>query len=84
MRLSEFNEQTEQVVRQYDYDDASVVVADLGMNDDSLSIDVVDGTAILVLDAGTGDPVQRELELPDGDPVATLINNGVVSVEVSR
>ena len=84
MRLSEFNEQTNGLVRRYDYDDASVVVADLGVSDDEASVDVVDGTAILVFESGDGEPVQHELELPGGEVAKALINNGVVTIEVSQ
>ena len=84
MRLSEFNNQTDGLVRRYDYDDASTVVADLGVSDDAASVDVVDGTAILVLESDDGEPVQRELELPEGEVAKALINNGIVTIEVRQ
>ena len=82
MRLSEFNEQTNGLVRRYNYDDSAVVVADLGVTGDEPSVDVADGTAILVFESGDGEPVQRELELPDGEVAKALINNGIVTIEV--
>jgi HSP20 family molecular chaperone IbpA len=83
MRLSEFNEQTDGLVRRYEYGDENVVVADLGVSDEAASVDVVDGTAILVFESGDGEPVQKELKLPDGEVAKALINNGVVTIEVS-
>jgi HSP20 family molecular chaperone IbpA len=101
MRLSEFNEQTDGLVRRYEYGDENVVVADLGVSDEPASVDVVDGTAVsrfededggavdhvdgrrLVLESGDGEPVQKELKLPDGEVAKALINNGVVTIEVS-
>ncbi|MFB6174160.1 MAG: hypothetical protein ABEI39_05900 [Halobacteriales archaeon] len=63
------------LVRRYEYDDRTTVVADLGPGAEA-SVDVVDGTAILV----AGDR-QRELDLPEGD-VQAVNNNGVVTIEV--
>jgi len=68
------------IVRRYDYDDATVVVADLGTSADSVTVDVVDGTAIIV---GPGDQ-QREFDVPQGDVAEATIRNGVVTVEVRR
>ncbi|WP_232686025.1 DUF7127 family protein [Halobacterium zhouii] len=84
MRLSEFNDQTNGLVRQYDYGDATTVVADLGVSDDTATVDVVDGTAILVFESSGGEPVQRELELPGGEVAKALINNGIVTIEVRQ
>jgi len=61
-------------VRQYEYDDASVLVADFGPAEGS--VDVVDGTAIIVVDGE-----QFEFDVPAGEARATM-NNGVVTVEV--
>ncbi len=62
------------VVRRYDYDDESVIVADFGHVDGS--VDLVDGTAIVVAD---GD--QHEIDVPAGASRA-FMNNGIVTVEV--
>jgi hypothetical protein len=61
-------------VRHYEYDDESVLVADFGPTEGS--VDVVDGTAIVVVDGE-----QFEFDVPTGEARATM-NNGVVTVEV--
>jgi len=63
------------IVRKYEHDDGVVVAADLGM-DVVGSVDVVDGTAIVVV----GDD-QYDLEVP-GEASRAFMNNGVVTVEV--
>lgn len=62
------------LVRQYEYDDGTVLVADFGAV--SGSVDVVDGTAIVVVDGE-----QHEFSVPDGTDRAVM-NNGIVTVEV--
>ena len=62
------------VVRQYEYESESVVVADFGGVDGS--VDVIDGTAIVVV----GDE-HHEFEVPAGASRAVM-NNGVVTVEL--
>ena len=62
-------------VRRYDYEDSTVIAADFGPSA-APSVDVVDGTVIIV----AGDD-QREFDLPAGD-VQTFTRNGVVSIEV--
>ncbi len=66
------------IVRMYEYEEESVVVADLASLSGAHSVDVVDGTAIVVSDDG-----QFEIELPDetNDP-HTFMKNGVLSIEV--
>lgn len=63
-------------VRHYEYADSDLIVADFGAVEGS--VDVVDGTAIVVI----GDD-QYEFELPAGADRAVM-NNGVVSIEVER
>jgi hypothetical protein len=63
-------------VRHYDYDDTSVLVADFGVVDGS--VDIVDGTAIVVVD-----DEQHEFSIPAGTNRA-IMNNGVVTIEVER
>ena len=64
-------------VRRFEYDDGSIVLAaDVGTDGDA-SVDVVDGTAIVV--AGSN---QYDLEVPAGDAQA-FIKNGVLSIEVT-
>jgi hypothetical protein len=64
------------VVRHYEYDDTDVLVADFGFV--SGTVDVVDGTAIVVVDDD-----QYEFDVPAGVARAVM-NNGVVTVEVER
>lgn len=64
-------------VRRYEYDDHIVLAADVGPGTDA-SVDVVDGTAILVI----GDN-QYEFDVPEGSAQA-FIKNGVVTIEVER
>lgn len=62
-------------VRRYEYDDRTVVAADLGPVGDG-SVDIVDGTAIVNVDND-----QYDIALPDGEARAS-IRNGIVTVEV--
>jgi hypothetical protein len=64
------------VVRQYEYDEQTVLVADFGPSDGT--VDVVDGTAVVVVD-----DQQYEFEVPDGADRG-IINNGVLTIEVER
>lgn len=61
-------------VRRYEYEDGEVLAADFGHAADA-TVDVVDGTAIVVV----GDE-QYDVDL-DGDANA-FINNGVLTIEV--
>jgi hypothetical protein len=65
------------LVESYEYDDRSVVAIDLGPETDPV-VDVVDGTAILVVDGE-----QRELDLPP-EAVKGVNSNGVVTFEVDE
>ena len=62
------------LVRRYDYEAESLVVADLGPVQGT--VDLVDGTAIVVAD---GD--QAEFDVPEGASRA-FMTNGIVTVEV--
>lgn len=65
------------VTGRYEYDDGSVVfVSDLGVHTDA-SLDIVDGTAIVVTDDD-----QYEFELPDD--AQAFMQNGVLTIEVSE
>jgi HSP20 family molecular chaperone IbpA len=70
------------LVSRYEYDDSAVVVADLGVPEGETSVDVVDDTAIVVVETPEGS-VEREFDVPAGAARA-YINNGVVTVEVDR
>lgn len=61
-------------VRRYEYDDGAVLVADFGFVEGS--VDLVDGTAIVVIDDD-----QYEFSVPEGTDRAVL-NNGIVTIEV--
>lgn len=63
-------------VRQYDYEDAAVLAADFGAVDGH--VDVVDGTAIVVVDGE-----QYEFAVP-AEPARAVMNNGVVTIEMER
>ena len=65
------------IARRYEYDGIVVLVADVGSDAADGTVDIVDGTAIVVV----GDE-QYELEI-EGDTRA-FIKNGVLTVEVDR
>lgn len=73
----------ERMVRQYDYDDESVVVVDLGVSDEHVSVDVLDDTVMIVVETPEA-AGQGEIPLPEGGEARAFINNGVVTIEVSR
>ncbi|NLV10386.1 hypothetical protein GOC74_10650 [Halomicrobium mukohataei] len=64
-------------LRRYEYDDAVVLAADIGITGDA-TVDVVDDTAIVVV----GDE-QYDFDLPAGGARA-FIRNGVLTVEMSE
>lgn len=66
------------MVRRYDYDGRTVVAADFGPAAVDVTVDVVDGTAIIV----AGDE-QTEIALPEGDGEA-FNRNGIVTIEVKQ
>jgi hypothetical protein len=61
--------------RRYEYDDETLIAADLGPERDA-TIDVVDGTLIVVTD-----DEQFDVELPSRDAQA-FMQNGVLTIEV--
>jgi hypothetical protein len=65
--------ESETFVRRYDYEDEWVIAADVG--DGDLDVDIVDGTAIVVVDGET----EAELDLP-GSVERVDTNNGVLEV----
>lgn len=80
MTLRQLREDIDGIARRYDYDDGVTLVADLGVPDDSVTIDLVGGTAIVVVD-GAGGSRQHEIDLPHGDAEA-FMHNGVLTIEV--
>jgi hypothetical protein len=83
MNPDSLTDTTDAPTRRYDYGDETVLIADLGVADDAVTVDVVDETVILVLEAD-GEPVQHEFDAPAGSVEKALINNGVVTVEVTQ
>ena len=63
-------------LRQYEYDDAVVLAADLGVVGDA-TVDVVDGTAIVLVD-----DEQYDFEVP-GEDARAFIRNGVLTIEMT-
>lgn len=72
-----FARRDDTIARRYDYDDQILFVADLGPGREG-SVDVLDGTVIVVL----GDE-EYEFEIPAGEARGSIAN-GVVTVEVDR
>lgn len=83
MSRTQFIDGDDRLVRRYEYDDETVIVADLGVGDGDASVDVVDGTAIVVIDDGE-DTVQTEFDLPSGGRAEAFIKNGIVTIEVAQ
>jgi hypothetical protein len=67
----------EGAVRRYEYSDSVVLAADTGPGTDA-SVDVVDGTAMIVVNNR-----QYEFDIPEGEAQA-FIKNGVVTIEVGQ
>jgi len=61
--------------RRYEYEDGTVLALDLGAVEGS--VDVVDGTVIVVTDDD-----QYEFDLPEGARASASMNNGIVTVEL--
>ncbi|MFB6160694.1 MAG: Hsp20/alpha crystallin family protein [Haloferacaceae archaeon] len=69
-------------VRRYEYDDEWVVAADVGLADDAIDVDVVDRTAIVVVETADG-VAEAEFDLPG--PAANVdVNNGVLVITGDR
>ena len=76
MTLDQFTREEGAVARRYRYDDRTVVAVDFGPTADA-SVDVVDDTAIVVVDGE-----QYEFDLPEGaDDAHTFIKTGVLTIE---
>jgi HSP20 family molecular chaperone IbpA len=67
--------------RRYQYGDETVIAVDFGVAEGTTSVDVVDGTAIVVVETPEGSR-QEEFELPD-EGARAFIRNGVLTIEVS-
>ncbi|MFB6102514.1 MAG: Hsp20/alpha crystallin family protein [Haloplanus sp.] len=75
MERQQYAGEGERLVRRYDYEDEWMIVADLGVGDDVVDIDVVDETAIVLVEGET----EVEFELP-GSAESVDTNNGVLVV----
>jgi HSP20 family molecular chaperone IbpA len=71
-------------VRSYEYADETVLAVDLTTavpgGDDAVSVDTVDGTAIVVVDRGD-DEEEFEFDIP-GEATRVETNNGVLTITV--
>ena len=80
MDLQRFADEHDAITRRYRYDDdQSVIAADFGTVGNA-SVDVVDGTAIVVIETDGGER-QAEFDLPEDDAQA-FIKNGILTIEV--
>ena len=70
------------LLRRYEYGDEWVVAADLGVDDETVTVDTVGETAIVVVEGPDG-PVESEFELP-GTAADAAVTNGVLTVEGER
>jgi hypothetical protein len=77
--IEQSDDQQGTTLRRQDYEDATLFVADLGIEIGDATIDAVDGTAIVVTEADK----QFEFDLPAGAR-APSIHNGVLTIEVAR
>ncbi|MDL5361378.1 Hsp20/alpha crystallin family protein [Halalkalicoccus sp. NIPERK01] len=68
------------LVRRYEYDDEAVIAIDLGSEASDASVDVVDDTAIVVVETAEGER-QEEFDLPS-EGARAFIKNGVLTIEV--
>lgn len=69
-------------LRRYDYGDRVVLAVDLPVEDESVDVDVVDETAIVVVERD-GRIAESEFEVPAGD-ARVDVNNGVLTVAIER
>lgn len=82
MSLKQFIEGgDDRLVRQYTYDDGTVVVADLRVDDDAVTIEVLEGVVLVVVE-GEGSNGQFEIPIPEDGDAQAFINNGVLTIEV--
>ena len=70
------------LVRRYEYEDGWVVAADVGGDDEAITVDTVGHTAIVVIE-GDGEPVESDFELP-GPAATASVTNGVLTIEGDR
>lgn len=63
------------IVQEHEYEDETVIAVDFGVNTNELSVDIVEDTAIVVVDGK-----QIEFEIPsDAEEVTT--NDGILTIK---
>jgi hypothetical protein len=67
--------------RRYEYNESTVIAVDLGVGVADTNVDIVDGTAIVVIETEDGER-QEEFDLPD-ENAQVFIRNGILTIEVS-
>lgn len=77
-----FAGENERFLRRYEYDDSWVIAGDFGLDDGDVTVDIVDGTAIVVIETDD-DVVETEFDLP-GDDATVEYHNGVLTVTVAK
>lgn len=79
MNIEELSRSDDTLVRRYEYDGETIVVADLGTEAADADVDVVGDTVIVVPDN------DRTIELTaDGEDPQAFISNGVLTIEVGQ
>ena len=63
------------IVREHEYEDENVIAVDFGVNTNELSVDIVEDTAIVVVDGQ-----QIEFEVPSGAEEVTT-NDGILTIK---
>ena len=81
--MNQRTEAADAPVRRYEYEDSTLVAADFGAAAGDVSVDLVDDSAIVVVESDDGESTQREFDLPPGTAEA-FNKNGVVTIEVSQ
>ncbi|EMA42200.1 hypothetical protein C448_11736 [Halococcus morrhuae DSM 1307] len=81
--LQQFDDRDGDALSRYEYDASVVYAADIGSgsgsDSDEATVDVVDGTVMVV----SGDE-QADFEIPETGTAEATINNGVLTVEVTQ
>lgn len=70
------------LAHRYDYADQTILAFDLGLPEDAVSVDIVDGTAILVIESDDESRTE-EFDIPAGD-AGVFMNNGVLTIVVDQ
>ncbi|MFB6185954.1 MAG: Hsp20/alpha crystallin family protein [Halobacteriaceae archaeon] len=73
--------ENENIVRQYSYSEEDVIVADLGIPDDEISVDIL-SDKIIVVSENPNIEFHEEFDIPQGASATAFINNGLVTIKV--